>query len=242
MQVPDYVVSYKAHLAHLISAHGRETAMELIVGGQYTQIGILESSALLSLGLQRDHTLIDIGCGSGRLPHALRDYLEGLFVGTDVLDEALEYAREKCGRADWRFVTNHLPTIPVDDSTADFITFFSVFTHLLDEDIFHFLTEAKRVAKPGAQIVFSYLDFECESHWPIFEATLADRNPRRVINKFISKGAIRRWARALNLEEVALHDGPHPWISLRESFTYSDGRKADGVVEFGQSVAVLRKD
>lgn len=87
----------------------------------------LESSALLSLGLRRDHTLVDIGCGSGRLPYALRDYLEGNFVGTDLLDEPLEYAREKCGRADWRFIVNHLPTIPVDDSTGDFITFFSVF-------------------------------------------------------------------------------------------------------------------
>ncbi len=105
---------------------------------------------------------------------------------------------KSAGRPDWRFMANHLPSIPVEDSIADFVTFFSVFTHLLDEDIFRFLSEAKRVAKPGGQIVFSFLDFECESHWPIFEATLSDQNPQRVINKFISRvlfGVGRgRWA------------------------------------------------
>lgn len=68
MQVPDYVVSYKTHLTQLIEAHGRDAAMEWIVGGQYTQIGILESSVLRTLGLRPGDTVVDIGCGSGRLP------------------------------------------------------------------------------------------------------------------------------------------------------------------------------
>jgi ubiquinone/menaquinone biosynthesis C-methylase UbiE len=241
MLVPDYVSAYKSHLARLIEAHGREAAMEWIVGGQYAQIGVLESSALITLGLQRNHTLVDVGCGSGRLPYTLREYLSGSFVGTDILDEALDYAREKCGRPDWQFVSNYDASIPVGDSSADFVTFFSVFTHLLDEDIYRFLAEAARVAKPGGRIVFSFLDFECESHWPIFESTVANRDPRRVINKFLSKGAIRRWARALELEEEAIHDGFQPWITLSEPFTYSDGRRAEGVVEFGQSIGVLRR-
>jgi ubiquinone/menaquinone biosynthesis C-methylase UbiE len=214
--------------------------MEWIVGGQYAQIGILESSALITLGLCPEHTLVDVGCGSGRLPFSLRRYLTGRFVGTDVLGDALAYAREKCGRADWEFIENFDPTIPVADDSADFVTFFSVFTHLLDEDIFRFLADARRVLKPGGRVVFSFLDFECESHWTIFEATLADRNPARVINKFISKGAIRRWSRALGFHEEAIWDGSDSWIHLQESFRYIDGRIAEGMVEFGQSVGVLR--
>lgn len=171
----------------------------------------------------------------------MRDYLSGQYIGTDILDEALEYERERCVRPDWRFIPHHLPSIPVEGAVADFVTFFSVFTHLLDEDIFRFLAEAARVAKPEGKIVFSFLDFECDSHWPVFELTLADGNPRRVINKFISKGAIHRWSRALNLEVVAIHDGPEAWIELTEPFTYSDGRRAEGTVEFGQSIAILTK-
>jgi SAM-dependent methyltransferase len=241
MQVPNYVTSYKALLAQLIQAHGRDEAMSWIVGGQYLQLGVLESSLLITLGLEPEHTLIDVGCGSGRLPFALRKYLRGPFLGTDILQEALAYAEEKCGRPDWRFEVTYDPVIPAESGTTDFVSFFSVFTHLLDEDIYLFLREAHRVARPGGLVVFSFLDFECESHWPVFESTVADRNPQRVINKFISKGAIRRWCRQLGLSEVAIHDGQDRWIHLTEPFSYSDGRRAEGIVEFGQSVAVFRR-
>jgi ubiquinone/menaquinone biosynthesis C-methylase UbiE len=240
MQIPNYVLAYKASLAALITNQGREKAMETIVGGQYREIGILESSALLTLGLGRDDLLVDVGCGSGRLAVALKDYLRGKFVGTDILADALDFAREKTGRTDWEFIETFEPVIPIADKQASMVCFFSVFTHLLDEDIFRFLTEAKRVTKPGGKIVFSYLDFDVASHWPVFESTLANTDPNRVLNKFISKSAISRWAKALSLEVERLYDGSEPWIGLTEEFTYSDGRLATGIVEFGQSVGVIR--
>jgi hypothetical protein len=89
--------------------------------------------------------------------------------------------------------------------------------------------------------VFSFLDFDCESHWPVFESTLADQAPDRICNKFLSKSAIRRWARALGLGQWSLFDGTQKWIRLTEALAGSDGGQADGVAEFGQSVAVLRK-
>ena len=241
MRVPDYIASHKSHLASLIEKHGREEAMQLIVGGEYDRIGKLERSALIDLGLKRNHSLVDIGCGSGRLPFALRDYLEGPFVGTDILEEVLNYANDKCGRPDWSFVPMSEPSIPLSDATVDFVTFFSVFTHLLDEDIFRFLLEAKRVLRPGGKVVFSFLDFECDRHWHIFESTVANRDPLRVINKFTSHGAIRRWARALGLQVEIIYDGSTQWINLDKPLSYADGRRAEGVVEFGQSVAVLTK-
>lgn len=212
--------------------------MELIVGGQFEEIGILESSVLLTLGLRPGDCLIDVGCGSGRLAVALVNFLTGKFIGTDILDEALAYARERTKRPDWEFIETFEPIIPAQNQSADFVCFFSVFTHLLDEDIYRFLAEAKRVTKPGGKIVFSYLDFEVPSHWTVFENTLADKNPNRVLNKFISKPAIRRWAQALSLEIEKIYDGSEAWIKLTKDFTYSDGRLASGIVEFGQSICV----
>ncbi len=240
MEVPDYIRSYEKLLDDLVAAHGREEAMSLIVGGQYRAIGILESSALRTHGLRPEHTLVDVGCGSGRLAVALREFLKGRFCGTDVLEKALAYAREKCARPDWEFVRTIEPVIPVEDETADYVCFFSVFTHLLDEDIYRFLVEAKRVAKSGGAIVFSYLDFEVPSHWTVFESTVANRNHDRVLNKFISKPAITKWCEQIGLSVECLHEGYEPWITLTESFRYSDGREAKGIAEFGQSVAILR--
>ncbi len=240
MEIPNYVQSYKSTLAQLVATHGREQGMDLIVGGQYREIGILESSALLTLGLRPDHAVVDVGCGSGRLAFALRDYLTGKYLGTDILSEALDYAREKCGRADWEFHETFAPVIPLADGQADLVCFFSVFTHLPDEDVFRFLREAKRVSRPGTKIVFSYLDFEVPSHWPVFDHMLGDTNPDRPLNRFLSKPAIRRWCQELGLEIERLYDGSEPWIKLTEDFRYADGRLAAGVVEFGQSVGVLR--
>lgn len=240
MEVPNYIKAYEELCDALIARHGREQAMSLIVGGQYREMGILESSALRTLGLQPGHHVIDVGCGSGRLAVALRPFLTGKFTGTDVLQKALDYAAEKCARPDWEFVRTIEPVIPAAAQGADFVCFFSVFTHLLDEDIYRFLAEAKRVTRPGGTIVFSYLDFEVATHWAIFESTVADRNPNRVLNKFISKGAIHKWCGQLGLTVARLYDGPERWIELTEPFRYIDGREASGTVEFGQSVAVVR--
>jgi len=246
MEVPDYIKSYEALLDSLIAAHGREEAMSLIVGGQYRAIGILESSALLTHGLRPEHNVIDVGCGSGRLAVALRPVLAanngagGKYLGTDVLTRALDYAREQCARPDWEFIRTIEPVIPAADQSADYVCFFSVFTHLLDEDIYRFLAEAKRVSRPGGTIMFSYLDFETPTHWAVFESTLANRDPHRVLNKFISKPAIYKWAAQLGLTVERLYEGYEPWIQLTEAFHYIDGREARGTVEFGQSVAILR--
>jgi ubiquinone/menaquinone biosynthesis C-methylase UbiE len=240
MNIPNYVTAYKQHLASLIEIHGKEEAMALVVGGDYEQIGVLERSALISLGLKPSHNVIDVGCGSGRLPFALKDWSKGIYVGTDIMEEALDYAKEKCDRKDWKFISNFDQSIPVENSIADFVTFFSVFTHLLDEDIYRFLLEAKRVSKPNGKIIFTFLDFECESHWSIFEKYLEDLNPNRVINKFLSKDAIRRWARKIGLKEERLIDGSQKWIKLSTPFEYSDGRIAQGTVAFGQSIAVFK--
>jgi ubiquinone/menaquinone biosynthesis C-methylase UbiE len=183
MQVHDYVYAYKASLASLFATLGREEAMEQIVGGQYGQIGILESSALLTLGLRPDDCVVDVGCGSGRLAVALAPFLKGEFIGTrDILGEALEFAREKAGRTEWEYYETFQPVIPIADAQADVVCFFSVFTHLLDGDILRFLAETTRAAKSGGKIVFSFLDFEAESHWAVFLSTVSDSNPNRILN------------------------------------------------------------
>ena len=75
MNRPDYLASYRQTLAHLVTIHGEEVAMDLIVGGPSEAIGILEFSTLRTLGLQPEHNVIDVGCGSGRLAVKLAPFL-----------------------------------------------------------------------------------------------------------------------------------------------------------------------
>ncbi len=234
----DYTSAYQSLLATLLKQHGRERAMELVVGGEFERIGRLERALVIAAGLRPEHTIVDVGCGSGRLAWALRDYVRG-YVGTDILSDALSYARERARRPEWRFIETHESIIPVPDRSADMICFFSVFTHLLDEDVYRFLAEARRASVIGGRIVFSFLDFDCISHWTVFENTLADRSEKRVLNKFMSKSAVRRMAAELDLRVEALIDGEEPWIPFREN-PHDESSAPMPIVAFGQSIGILR--
>jgi SAM-dependent methyltransferase len=238
---PDYIASYEKTLAGLIASHGEAAAMDLIVGGQSDPIGTLELSTLQSVGLLPAHNVIDVGCGSGRLAVKLAPFLTGKYIGCDILPTVVSYARKISARSDWEFHATRGVGIPAADGCADVVCFFSVFTHLLHEDIYRYLLEAKRTLRPGGRIVFSFLDFAVPSHWTIFEQTLAQQSGEGVLNQFISKDAIHAWCAHSGLVVEAIHDGYQPWITLAKKIRYADGREAEGVVEFGQSVAVLRR-
>ena len=116
------------------------------------------------MGLQGTHYVIDIGAGSGRLANALRDLPKLRYLGTDVVPELLEFARKKCGREDWSFRQVVRIEIPEVDGVADFVVFFSVFTHLTEKESYCYLQEAKRVLNKNGTIIASYFDPEIASH------------------------------------------------------------------------------
>lgn len=232
-----YVDSYAAHLRGLRDQHGEAKAMELLVGGDiHGYIGVLEQGVLLNLGLKPDDYVIDVGCGTGRLSGRLAPEHKGRFLGTDLLPEVVGYAQQKANRPDWRFEVVVAPPLPVPDNTADFVTFFSVFTHIMDEDIYLYLRDAGRALKPGGKIVFSYLDYCLPSHWPVFEQSLADATPNRVLTRFLDRRTIEQWAGRLGMKLHAIHDGTEAWIHLDLPLV-TEAHWAP----FWQSVAILEK-
>ncbi|HTZ20285.1 MAG TPA: class I SAM-dependent methyltransferase [Opitutaceae bacterium] len=215
--------------------------MELIVGGMYDQIGFLEYSLLRHIGLQPEHNIVDVGCGSGRLAAKLYPYLRGNYVGTDILPEVVDFARAKYPWRNFQFLAVPDCRIPVDDASAEYVTFFSVFTHLVDEDCYRYLREARRVAQSRARIVVTFLDFDEPWHYPIFEDSLASTDPDRVLNRFLSKSALQKWCEVLGLQLEHVYTGSRPWIPIDHDIIYDDGRRVAGLAEFGQSVAILRR-
>ena len=241
MEVPDFSKSYKKQTKELLNAHEEAKAMSLAVGGDFEAVGLLEYSLLLQNGLQKDHTVIDVGCGSGRLAFQLRDYLQGVYIGLDVVPDLFQYAKKISNRPDWRFYAAPGVTIPEPDDSADFVCFFSVFTHLLHEESFEYLRDAKRVLKPNGKIVFSFLEFLIPCHWDMFEASLADTRRDKVLVQFVSRDAIKAWTAHLDLSIVEINDGDKPHINLNTTVRWEDGREMTEKGNLGQSVCVLSK-
>lgn len=241
MKIPNFFKSYKKQTKELLKAHDTEEAMSLAVGGDFEAVGQLEYDLLLQYGLEGNHCVIDVGCGSGRLAFQLRKYLEGTYIGIDIVQELFKYAEMKCSRSDWRFYEAPGLSIPEPNDYADFICFFSVFTHLLHEESYKYLKEAARVLKPKGKIIFSFLEFKIPSHWWIFEQVLTDTRPDKVLNQFLSRDAIESWVKHLELNIVDIHDGDKPHIKLNDIVKWDDGREMIGEGNLGQSVCVLTK-
>lgn len=222
--------------------HAPEQALQLAVGGEFRAIGLLELEILKHYGLTESSHLIDVGCGSGRLAQPLSTYSSGRYLGLDIIPELVEHARRITARPDWDFKVTRGLSIPAADDVADMVCFFSVFTHLLHEQTYAYLREARRALKPGGRVVFSFLEFAIPSHWNIFEHNVADIEINaNHLNMFLSRDAIRAWATHLDLELVAIEDGDRAFIPLSQPITYENGAVAKRFGTLGQSVCALRK-
>jgi SAM-dependent methyltransferase len=238
----DYRATYLGVVAALERVYGPDEAMRRAVGGEFEGIGFLELETLRHFGLRQDAYLIDVGCGSGRLAKPLSGYLTGRYLGIDVVPALLEHAKQIVSRPEWRFERAAGLTIPEADNSADFVCFFSVLTHLLHEQSFLYLRDAKRVLKPGGTIVFSFLDYTIESHWDVFEITMTDVDVNaQHLNVFMSKDGLAVWAERLGMQLVAIHDGDEPYVPLSRPVVLENGRRVERLGSVGQSVCVLRK-
>lgn len=241
MRSLDFRKSYNRLVQSLKTDHDADHAMHLAIGAEFDAFGIIERELLIQYGLPKDGFVIDVGCGSGRLAKPLSQYLIGPYLGIDVVPDLVDHARALVNRPDWRFEVSDGLHIAVDNDSADMVCFFSVFTHLLHEQSYTYLQEAKRVLKPGGKIVFSFLDFAIPCHWDVFEGNLADTTGDHPLNMFISRDAIRAWANHLQLEIEAMHDGDARHIPLPHAVTLNDGRVMEEYGNLGQSICVLAK-
>jgi SAM-dependent methyltransferase len=231
----DYGASYRKFVASLLSGgeSAPENPMAEAVGGYFDEFGELMLKILVEAGLKPQHYLIDIGCGSGRLTKSAAPYLTGRYLGTDVVPALLANAR-KYGKPGWRFEEASTIAIPEQDSVADVVCFFSVLTHLLHEDSFRYLRDAKRVLKLGGRIVFSFLEFRVYATRSVFRQMVErrDAGQERVVDQFVSRDAIEAWADELDLDVVKIVGGDENQIAEDGSSFYS----------LGQSVCVLEKN
>jgi SAM-dependent methyltransferase len=239
----DHGRTYGDHVRRLTRRFkNRDTAMEQAIGGNWDAVGQMEVDLLIAVGLPADGFVVDVGCGSGRLAAPLSQYLRGGYLGTDIVPELLDHARALVNRPDWRFERSSGLAIPAKDGTADIVCFFSVFTHLLHEESYRYLQEARRVLKPSGRIVFSFLEFFVYSHWEVFRADIRAAGAPHPLNVFVSRDAIQAWAHHLELTVEDIWAGDVPFIPLSKPVTMPEsGQRFEELGSFGQSAAVLRR-
>ncbi len=233
---------FKKQYDHLWESlrHG-EDAHSKAVGGDFDTVGHLEFQILRSAGLQPGSYVIDVGCGSGRLAAQLSGWLKGPYLGTDVVPGLLDHAQKLCARPDWHFAETDGIEIPARDGCADFVAFFSVFTHLSHEQTWGYILEAHRVLKTGGKLVCSFLEFAIYSHWMIFEHTYRDPSPEKVLNQFLSRDALATFADRGGFALEGFLDGDKLNIPIERELVWENGNRMSGMGSLGQSTCIMAK-
>ena len=122
------------------------------------------------IGLAPGQTVLEIGCGIGRDAIPLTEILtDGRYVGVDIIKRSIDWCRDNISPRHPNFAFFHFdvqdqlhnPTgtikttdirIPLAYRSVDRIVLFSVFTHMFQSDIEHYLREFKRVLKPSGLV------------------------------------------------------------------------------------------
>jgi ubiquinone/menaquinone biosynthesis C-methylase UbiE len=208
-----FVQDYEKLIARLLGELPFEEAMAAAVGGDFERVGKIEAAILRHFGLRDGMTLIDLGCGSGRLAAALGQTMRIDYLGIDIVRQLLDFAATKSPRT-YRFVLHRALNIPAPDSSADLVCAFSVFTHLLHHESYLYIEDIRRALRPRGRLVFSFLEFADPEHWLEFSGTvLAQRHDTLPhLNQFIERPVIDLWAGKLGYEREAFIDGSAaPW-------------------------------
>jgi SAM-dependent methyltransferase len=155
-----------------------------------TAIGRDLARVLQAEGLTPHSSVLDVGCGYGRLALGLlaEGVHQGDYLGFDILRRQIAWCADTVTPAHPRYRFTHLDarnerynpegtldadhlTFPTPIGSVDVAAVFSVFTHLYRPTIERYLAQLRRALRPGAVAVTSWLLWD-EDRLP---AVLSDR-------------------------------------------------------------------
>ncbi|MDB5278162.1 MAG: hypothetical protein JWR61_3117 [Ferruginibacter sp.] len=125
--------------------------------------------------IESDSTVLEIGCGTGRDAIQLTKHLtsKGAYIGVDIILESIEWCQKNISPTFPNFTFLHYDVksqihnsggkidttdiiLPIADKSVDRIILQSVFTHMFEMEITHYLKEFERVLKDEGRICTSF--------------------------------------------------------------------------------------
>jgi SAM-dependent methyltransferase len=124
-------------------------------------------------GLQPHHRVLDLGCGIGRMAVPLTGYLtSGSYEGLDIVPSGIRWCQKhitsRFPRFHFQIADIHnkqynpkgkfKPSeyrFPFRDNEFDFVFLISLFSHLLPDDMEHYIAEISRVLKPSGKCLIT---------------------------------------------------------------------------------------
>lgn len=216
-------------------------ADESIGEGDFDLVGRMELRALQMEGLRPSDTLVDLGCGTGRLAVHVVPWLEGgRYIGIDIAQTMLDKARRRLATqlpappCQVAWVKQTGPAFDLPPHSVDRMCAYSVFTHMEHEDTYRYLVDALRVVRPGGRFVLSCLPVnQIEFAREVFLGSAQDDFAARwskVRNVATSTDLVDTIARMAGWTPLRWYPGNEPHIRFPET---------GEVYAFGQSVCVL---
>jgi SAM-dependent methyltransferase len=180
-------------------------------GGRLAGESVRGAAARAGRELESLDTLLDFGCGCGRVTRRWRS-LNGVAVhGSDANADAIEWCRRHLPFGE--FVVNTLePPLDYPADTFDLVYALSVLTHLPEELGLAWRDELRRVLRPGGLLVLS-------THGPAYRERMDDGERER----FDRGELVVRWESAAGTNLCSAYH-PHGYVRgrLAEGFELVD--------------------
>jgi ubiquinone/menaquinone biosynthesis C-methylase UbiE len=125
--------------------------------------------------INEDHAVLEIGCGVGRDAIPLTQVLNGRgrYIGIDIIEDSIQWCKDNITRRHPNFSFYHYPVkspihnpsgtisatsvrLPLPNKTVDRIIVQSVFTHIFEPDVRHYLREFRRLLKDDGLVFASF--------------------------------------------------------------------------------------
>lgn len=241
--ISDNVAGHRSKYEHLRKHLSPDKVGESYVGGgDPVLVGFVELEYIRRVREIDNLDIIDVGCGIGRLARVLAFEPIKSYLGLDIIEEILREGIASVGN-DKRFSFDIVKNckIPKPAESADLVVGFSLMTHLMEEEIYEYFVESRRVLRKAGTAIFTFNDLLLPpTQQKFLHYVEHHRQGHGDILKFITKPALEFFGKQAGFSEVRFIDGDdHPPVSGRTNTLTRTVKTLPSKIAMSQSGCIL---